>query len=172
MTQHKELIERLCLLADEMDDELRPTSSSVADAAAIAIASLERENEALRLQLHEAAKNAFQAMPHDIPLRMKRKICVNAGWSGSAVSRAYTELRAEFTGEPYKANEDLDAAWSENAALRKKAERYDYLTLQHGEFCITYADTSPSVIKAEAADRLIDAAIQHEGESHGISKST
>lgn len=55
---------------------------------------------------------------------------------------------------------------AEVEGLRKKAARYDYLTLQHGELCITYSDAAPSVIKAATADRLIDAAIQHEGASN------
>lgn len=72
-----------------------------------------REIAELKAQLAATAKNAFLAMPPDIPRRMKRKICVNAGWSGSMVSRMYTELRKAFTGEPYKGNEDLDAALTE-----------------------------------------------------------
>ena len=39
----------------------------------------------------------------------------------------YTELRKAFTGEPYKANEDLDAALLEIERLRKDAERYAWL---------------------------------------------
>jgi hypothetical protein len=63
--------------------------------------------------LESTAKNAFEAMPHDIPQRMKDAICEETGWSGSMVSRMYTELRKAFTREPYKANEDLDAALTE-----------------------------------------------------------
>ncbi|MFC4924763.1 hypothetical protein [Delftia deserti] len=40
---------------------------------------------------------AFQLMPAEIPLRMKRQISVNCGWSGSLVSRAYAEIRAALT---------------------------------------------------------------------------
>lgn len=48
MTQHTDLIERLRLLAADMDEERRPTSSSVADAAANALEAQAREIEGLR----------------------------------------------------------------------------------------------------------------------------
>lgn len=77
--------------------------------------------------LEATAKNAFEAMPHDIPQRMKDTICEETGWSGSMVSRMYTELRKAFTGEPYRANEDLDAALLDVARLRKDGGRYRLL---------------------------------------------
>ena len=50
MTQHTDLIERLQLLAADMDDEQRPTSSSVADAAANALEAQAREIAELKAQ--------------------------------------------------------------------------------------------------------------------------
>jgi hypothetical protein len=123
MTQHTELIALLRANADMM-----PTDSHIS-----------RQYKAAADALEATAKNAFEAMPHDIPRRMKREICVNAAWSGSMVSRMYTELRKAFTGEPYKANEDLDAALLEIERLRKDAERLDWLessSESHG-FCHT-----------------------------------
>lgn len=109
MTQHTDLIERLRGQSAELADTGRTLDYSAGVAAANA--------------LEAAAKNAFEAMPHDIPQRMKDAICEETGWSGSMVSRMYTELRKAFTGEPYKANEDLDAALLEVERLRKDAER-------------------------------------------------
>ncbi len=110
MTQHTELIERL-------RRERRTTSY----AAAAALEAQAREIAELKAQLAATTKNAFEAMPHDIPTRMKDAICEETGWSGSMVSRMYTELRKAFTGEPYKVNEDLDAALLEVERLRKDA---------------------------------------------------
>lgn len=52
---------------------------------------------------------------------------------------------------------------AEVQALRRGAERYRYLTRTMGELCVTIADenTGP-VLKAEAADSAIDAAIEAE----------
>jgi hypothetical protein len=47
MTQHTDLIDRLRLLAADMDEERRPTSSSVADAAANTLEAQAREIERL-----------------------------------------------------------------------------------------------------------------------------
>lgn len=58
----------------------------------------------------------------------------------------------------------LEAQEREIEALRKKAERYDYLTLQHGDYCVAAADTAGAIFKGGAADQLIDAA---KGEPHG-----
>lgn len=102
MTQHNELIERLRWVGDT-------TANEAANA------------------LEAATKNAFEAMPHDIPKRMKDTICDRTGWSGSMVSRMCAELRQEFTGELYRANEDLDAALAECERLRKDAMRYRWL---------------------------------------------
>jgi len=99
MTQHTDLIERLRKQSAELADTGRTLDYSAGVAAAAA--------------LEATAKNAFEAMPHDIPQRMKDSICEETGWSVSMVSRMYTELRKAFTGEPYKANEDLDAALTE-----------------------------------------------------------
>lgn len=131
MTQHTDLIERL---------RYEPTASQYLSLADL-IASLheDRKNAAnaleaqvleiaeLKAQLAATAKNAFEAMPHDIPQRMKDAICEETGWSGSMVSRMYTELRKAFTGEPYRANEDLDAALLEIEAL--KAQESELCTL-------------------------------------------
>jgi len=108
MSKHAELIERLRCFD-------RVTCNEAADA----LEAQAREIEGLQAQLAATAKSAFEAMPHDIPRRMKRKICVETGWSMSMVSRAYIELRAAFTGEKYTANADLDAAMSEIEGLRK-----------------------------------------------------
>lgn len=116
MTQHTDLIDRL-----------RCFDRVTCNEAANALEAQAREIAELKAQLAATAKNAFEAMPHDIPLRMKREICVSAAWSGSMVSRMYTELRKAFTGEPYRANEDLDAALLEVERLRKDAERYQWL---------------------------------------------
>lgn len=94
MTQHTDLIERLRSAA-----WAGPVPCPVCDEAADA--------------MEATAKSAFESMPHDIPQRMKDAICEETGWSGSMVSRMYTELRKAFTGEPYKGNEDLDAALTE-----------------------------------------------------------
>jgi hypothetical protein len=200
MSKHEELIKSLRASAAAM-----PFDAAVAvqyRAAADALEAQAREIEGLQEQLASNAKSAFEAMPHDIPQRMKRKICVETGWSMSMVSRAYIELRAAFTGEKYTANEDLDAARAEieglHAArrayasefpqdsegepdvgsihqniramkaeiegLRLKADRYDYLTLQHGEYCVADASTAGAIFKGSAADQLIDAA---KGAPHG-----
>lgn len=132
MTQHTGLIDRL---------RYEPTASqylSLADLiaslhedrknAANALEAQAREIAELKAQLEATAKNAFEAMPHDIPRRMKDSICEETGWSGSMVSRMYTELRKAFTGEPYKANEDLDAALLEIEALKS----------QESELCTLY----------------------------------
>lgn len=105
MTQHTELIALLRANADMM-----PTDSHIG-----------RQYKAAADAMEATAKNAFEAMPHDIPQRMKDAICEETGWSGSMVSRMYTELRKAFTGEPYKANEDLDSALLEIELLRKDA---------------------------------------------------
>ena len=111
MTQHTELIERLYEESQNNPDDDRWRAAGALEAT---------------------AKNAFDAMPHDIPQRMKDAICEETGWSGSMVSRMYTELRKAFTGEPYKANEDLDAALLEIERLRKDAERYAWLREKPG----------------------------------------
>lgn len=119
MTQHTELIERLHASSRWWFD--RGVRNS-ADADAIyALEAQAREISELKAQLAATAKNAFEAMPHDIPRRMKDAICEETGWSGSMVSRMYTELRKAFTGEPYRANEDLDSALLEIELLRKDA---------------------------------------------------
>lgn len=120
MTQHTDLIDRLRCFD-------RVTCNEAADA----LEAQAREIAELKAQLAATAKNAFEAMPHDIPRRMKDTICEETGWSGSMVSRMYTELRKAFTGEPYKANEDLDAALLEAERLRKDAERYAWLRSEH-----------------------------------------
>lgn len=107
MTQHTDLIERL---RASSEDGLTPDD---AYAAAEALEAQALEIAELKAQLAATAKNAFEAMPHDIPQRMKDAICEETEWSGSMVSRMYTELRKAFTGERYKANEDLDAALTE-----------------------------------------------------------
>lgn len=111
MTAHKELIERLRFCAKEGAMNFGDMT-----AAADALESQALEMEGLRKQLSDSAKCAFEAMPHDIPTRMKRKICVDTDWSGSLASRAYIEIRKAFTGEPYKANETLDKALTSLAA--------------------------------------------------------
>lgn len=121
MTQHTDLIERL---RASSEDGLTPDD---AYAAAEALEAQAREIAELKAQLAATAKNAFEAMPHDIPRRMKDAICEETGWSGSMVSRMYTELRKAFTGEPYRANEDLDAALLEIEAL--KAQESELCTL-------------------------------------------
>ncbi len=67
---------------------------------------------------------------------------------------------------PAHAADAIEALERENAELRQKAARYDYLTMAHGDLCITRVDDAMSIIKAGAADGLIDAAIQHEGASN------
>ena len=52
----------------------------------------------------------------------------------------------------------LEAQAREIEGLRLKAERYDYLTLQHGEYCVADASTAGAILKGSAADHLIDAA--------------
>jgi len=116
MTQHTELIERL---RDPLKNAFMPTRRE----AAYALEAQAREIAELKAQLAATAKNAFEAMPHDIPRRMKDAICEETGWSGSMVSRMYTEMRKAFTGEPYKANEDLDAALLEVARLREALQK-------------------------------------------------
>lgn len=106
MTQHTDLIERLRGPIGAIPPDIQIEAANALEAT---------------------AKNALEAMPHDIPQRMKDAICEETGWSGSMVSRMYTELRKAFTGEPYKANEDLDAALLEVTRLRKDAERYAWL---------------------------------------------
>lgn len=103
MTQHTDLIERL---------RYEPTASQYLNLSDL-IASLHEDRKNAATALEATAKNAFEAMPYDIPRRMKDAICEETGWSGSMVSRMYTELRKAFTCEPYKANEDLDAALTE-----------------------------------------------------------
>ena len=112
MTQHPELI-----------DQLRQIGVQMVVKAAYALEAQAREIAELKAQLAATAKNAFEAMPHDIPQRMKDAICEETGWSGSMVSRMYTELRKAFTGETYKANEDLDAALLEIQRLRAELDR-------------------------------------------------
>lgn len=127
MTQHTDLIDRLIGLAETAHSYYEGSSfdavakAAFKDALSDALEAQAREIAELKAQLAATAKNAFEAMPHDIPLRMKREICVSAAWSGSMVSRMYTELRKAFTGEPYKANEDLDAALLEIEVLRNDA---------------------------------------------------
>lgn len=122
MSKHEELIKSL---------RMAGCNIPIADLAADALEAQAREIEGLQAQLDATAKSAFEAMPHDIPRRMKRKICVETGWSMSMVSRAYIEFRAAFTGEKYTANEDLDAARAEIEGLRKDAERYRWLRAEH-----------------------------------------
>lgn len=120
MTQHTELIERLRGPIGTIPPDIQIEAANTLEAQA-------REIAELKDQLAATAKSAFEAMPHDIPQRMKDAICEETGWSGSMVSRMYTELRKAFTGEPYKANEALDAALLEVERLRKDAERYRFL---------------------------------------------
>ena len=68
-------------------------------------------------QERDTLRTTFAAMPPDIPLRMKRKICVSTGWSGSLVSRAYYELRARFMEEPFPIPQEADIA-AQRDALR------------------------------------------------------
>lgn len=121
------------------------------------IRAMKAEIAELKAQLAATAKNAFEAMPHDIPRRMKREICVNAAWSGSMVSRMYTELRKAFTGDPYKANEDLDAALLEIERLRKDTERpsVDYVFGKPPKYSLSYTDERDFCL---AASPLIGAA--------------
>jgi len=43
----------------------------------------------------------------------------------------------------------------------QKAKRYDYLTLQHGDYCITDSmENTSGVYKAGAADSVIDEAME------------
>ncbi len=136
MTEHTDLIERLTdesyewsryVVEDRalstLSDYLEPHIKAVANA----LEAQAREIAELKAQLAATAKNAFEAMPHDIPQRMKDAICEETGWSGSMVSRMYTELRKAFTGEPYRANEDLDSALLEIEAL--KAQEAELCTL-------------------------------------------
>lgn len=116
MTARKELIERL----REFSKTSNALDGVVIRSAADALESQALEMERLRKQLSDSAKCAFEAMPHDIPTRMKRRICVDADWSGSLASRAYIEIRKAFTGEPYKANEDLDKALTDLAAAESR----------------------------------------------------
>lgn len=110
--------------------------------------------------LEATAKNAFEAMPHDIPQRMKDTICEETGWSGSMASRMYTELRKAFTGEPYKANEDLDAALLEVARLRKDAERY--AVVRRGQHW-SVIDGIGDPLTGDRLDAGIDAVIAEKG---------
>ncbi|WP_228897777.1 hypothetical protein [Acidovorax sp. Leaf73] len=129
MTKHTDLIERLRCFD-------RVTCNDAADALEAQV----REMAELKAQLSATAKNAFEAMPHDILRRMKDAICEETGWSGSMVSRMYTELRKAFTGEPYKANEDLDAALLEIEGSRKDAGRYKFLRKCH------WTDSPPTYV--------------------------
>ena len=146
MSKHGELIERLRWVdrptCNEAADALEAQAREIADMqqqeselctlhamAEAECKKLRAEIEALKEQMASTTKSAFEAMPHDIPRRMKRKICVETGWSMSMVSRAYIEMRAAFTGEKYTANEELDAALTalgklemENADLRRCLE--------------------------------------------------
>lgn len=146
MTQHTELIERLYEESQNNPDDDR---WKAADA------------------LEVATKNAFEAMPPDIPKRMKDAICDRTGWSGSMVSRMYTELRKDFTGEPYKGNEDLDAALAECERLRKDAERYAWL--RHGDNDEKVLCNGPVakdywyLPRNERLDAAIDTAMKKEG---------
>lgn len=176
MTQHTEFIKRL---------RYEPTASqylSLSDLiaslhedrknAANALEAQAREIAELKAQLAATAKNAFESMPHDIPRRMKDAICEETGWSGGMVSRMYTELRKAFTGEPYKANEDLDAALLEVARLRKDAERYAWLRAQPDDctapridICQWTCEDGDSVnqgngLRGIAADTAIDEAMK------------
>lgn len=137
MTQHTDLIDRLRKQSAELADTGRTLDYSAGVAAANA--------------LEATAKNAFEAMPHDIPQRMKDAICEETGWSGSMVSRMYTELRKAFTGEPYKANEDLDAALLEIEALKA----------QESELCTLYglAQAECKKLRAEVDGLRNDAAL-------------
>ena len=114
MTQHTDLIDRL---------RYEPTASQYLSLSDL-IASLHEDRKNAADALESTVKNAFEAMPHDIPQRMKDTICEETGWSGSMVSRMYTELRKAFTGEPYKANGDLDAARLEVARLQAARMAY------------------------------------------------
>lgn len=143
MTQHTDLIDRLRSAA-----WAGPVPCPVCDEAADA--------------LEAKAKNAFEAMPHDIPQRMKDAICVETGWSGSLVSRAYIELRKAFTGEPYKANEDLDAALLEIERLRKDAERY--AVVRRGQHW-SVIDGIGDPLTGDRLDAGIDAVIAAKGHS-------
>lgn len=151
MTQHTDLIERLYEESQNNPDDDRWQAANALEAT---------------------AKNAFEAMPHDIPQRMKDAICEETGWSGSMVSRMYTELRKAFTGETYKANEDLDAALLEVARLRKDAERYQWLRAQPDDctapridICRWTCEDGDSVnqgdgLRGVAADEAIDEAMK------------
>lgn len=156
MTQHTDLIERL---------RYEPTASQYLSLADL-IASLHEDRKNAANALEATAKNAFEAMPHDIPQRMKDAICEETGWSGSMVSRMYTEMRKAFTGEPYKANEDLDAARLEVARLRKDADRLNWLessSESHG-FCHTaygeYRYYAHQIKGYPAVREVIDAAMK------------
>jgi hypothetical protein len=152
MTAHKELVERLRKGAD--DDPSWDESGIISNLTyAMSEAADALESQALEME----GLRKLHPMPADVPLRMKREICVSTGWSGSLVERAYNELRQHMTGQAYA------EGVAEMEGLRLKAARYDYLTLQHGDFCVTYADVAPSVIKADTADRLIDAAMAAKG---------
>lgn len=147
MTQHTDLIDELRTCAGD------PMSL---DWAYIEKATITRAADALEA----TAKNAFEAMPHDIPQRMKDAICEETGWSGSLVSRAYIELRKAFTGEPYKANEDLDAALLEIERLRKDAERYQFLRYCDLDEMAQEYWPGGDVPTGEALDSAIDAAMK------------
>jgi len=98
MSKHAELIERLrkqCANTNGRSiEQVLDDFIGNMDEAADALEAQAREIEGMQAQLAATAKSAFEAMPHDIPRRMKRKICVETGWSMSMVSRAYIELRA------------------------------------------------------------------------------
>lgn len=85
-----------------------------------------------------------------------------------AARMAYaSEFPLDGEGEPDvgSIHQNIRALKLEVEVLRVKAARYDYLTLEHGEFCVARPETAGSVIKAGAADSLIDAAIAAKGGS-------
>jgi phage-related tail protein len=167
MSKHAELIERLrkqCANTNGRSiEQVLDDFIGNMDEAADALEAQAREIEGMQAQLAATAKSAFEAMPHDIPRRMKRKICVETGWSMSMVSRAYIELRAAFTGEKYTANEDLDAAMSEIEGLRKDAERWKLATEQAEFYSMVVDGTGLLCSTLPEAEAAIDAA---KGDGH------
>lgn len=86
-----------------------------------------------------------------------------------AARMAYaSEFPPNGDGEPDvgSIHQNIRALKVQVEGLRKKAARYDYLTMGHGDLCITHVADAMSILKAGAADGLIDDAIQHEGASN------
>lgn len=76
------------------------------------------------------------------------------------------ELRKAFTGEPYRANEDLDAALLEVARLRKDAERYRWIREGDGkrapegiDWPLIVMHESREAVWESDADSAIDASV-------------